>query len=122
MAEKDEHLKKAADNEKFLKYIEKSDIDFPDWYVTCLYYIAIHYLEAYLAIHNIHPTKNSERTPKVDQFFNKKTWFKYRLLKDVSEQSRYDITPVNITRIKNEIKPALDIIINNSLEKINSYK
>ena len=50
MADKDEHLKQAHHNEEFLEYLRENISIYADWYTICIYYTALHYIEAYLDI------------------------------------------------------------------------
>lgn len=44
----DEHIIKAEHNKKFLNTLDLETTEFTDWYVIILFYIAIHYIDAYL--------------------------------------------------------------------------
>jgi len=48
MAETDIHLTQARHNKKLAKYLLKNNYIFPDWVVTCAFYVAIHCFEAHL--------------------------------------------------------------------------
>ncbi len=121
MADKDEHLKQAHHNEEFLEYLRENISIYADWYTICIYYTALHYIEAYLDILFQHPTNNFERDRDIKQYLDKSTRKKFRLLKDVSENARYNIIDINVEGIDKEFEPALEFIKNNINELINSH-
>jgi hypothetical protein len=53
------HLDKVQANYDFLKFINKDHWvkkNYPDWYITVMFYISVHVMQAYLAKSNKHPT------------------------------------------------------------------
>jgi hypothetical protein len=44
----EEHIQKAEHNAKHLKYVMMNVQAFPDWAVTVAFYVAVHYVEAFL--------------------------------------------------------------------------
>jgi hypothetical protein len=71
---------------------------FPDWVITCSFYLALHAVDAYahkLGLRNFDPTPDSQGTPhgkreyfvkiNLSKYFNS-----YCRLRDRSEQARYD--------------------------------
>jgi len=56
---RDEHLAQAAKNRKLAETLAKTE--FLDWAVTIYFYVAVHDIESYLAIHGYHSTDHDER-------------------------------------------------------------
>lgn len=86
------HLAQAGKNERFYKTFDLATTEFLDWAVTGLFYSALHYIDAYLAIKNYHPSKHEFRTPLVGREAKLRIIFRdYRRLKDESEAARYRV-------------------------------
>jgi hypothetical protein len=83
-----EHISKAERNEKIADALSKTD--FLDWTVTCLFYAALHYVDAILAASVIHPEGHTERNeaigtnPSLLKIRNE-----YRTLETLSRNARY---------------------------------
>jgi len=88
---KQEHLKKAEDNEKLALRLDLSISSAPNWAIVITFYSALHYIEAYFADQNkhyrLHRVRDSmiQRDPKIRRAFRS-----YQRLSDCSEQARYE--------------------------------
>lgn len=85
MPSRDEHLNRAQENEAFITSLDLSKSINVDWAVTVLFYAALHYIDAYLAVQSVHPYDHSARDNKIstngslNEIYND-----YRRLKDRS--------------------------------------
>lgn len=104
MPNQQEHLDKAAHNERFLDTFDVDSTPYLDWVVIVAFYIAVHYVDAYLALRGYehigdHKTRgnlvilDSDLRAVADPYFQ---------LKDDSEGARYDVQQFT-TRMVNEI-------------------
>ena len=96
---KDEHLRKAQHNEDFIKYLESSDSSktkFIDWRVTALFYISIHYIEAFLATHKLHSQTHDNRDEYMEKvgLVDEEFLYSYNRLRDNARLARYSVTPI----------------------------
>lgn len=100
MASKDAHLWQAAHNETL--YSQLLTTEFLDWAVTAIFYSALHYIDAYLATKDIHPSRHYKgRTPLVSRESNiKDIYGKYERLKNKSEAARYDVKHFTQAEVK----------------------
>ncbi len=94
MPGKSAHIKKAERNLK----LSEEDIFNPektkylDWYVTTLFYTAVHYVDAILATIDIHPTQHKYRKSLVYKVSPLPLiQHEYSMLIQASRRSRYDI-------------------------------
>ncbi|MGH9727835.1 MAG: hypothetical protein ACRD4V_04500 [Candidatus Acidiferrales bacterium] len=91
MPQKQEHLRKADDNEKLALRLDLSISSAPNWAIVMTFYSALHYVEAYFADsskhYRLHRVRDSmiQRDPKIRRIFRS-----YRRLSDCSEQARYE--------------------------------
>src|SRR5687767_13619864 len=82
------HLAQAAHNHDFLKTINLSI--YPDWGSTVLFYIALQYIDAFLATRNVHPPKHAARDVAVANSTELAPIYnEYRKLKNDSFNARY---------------------------------
>lgn len=83
-----EHISKAERNEKFAGTVSKTA--YLDWAVTILFYAALHYVDAILAISGIHPDSHTQRG---DAIGTNATLLRirgeYRILETLSQNARY---------------------------------
>lgn len=94
MPSKEEHLAKATRNESFADSLARNTKYF-DWAVTVLYYAAVHYVDAVLAVSSAHPEKHTERHALIATNGTLKRVYKeYRQLESVSRNARYRALPV----------------------------
>jgi uncharacterized protein (UPF0332 family) len=83
-----EHISKAERNEKFADTV--SGTAYLDWAVTILFYAALHYVDAILAVSGVHPDSHSQRG---DAMGANATLLvvrhEYRILETLSQNARY---------------------------------
>ena len=87
---KQDHILKAQANEAFALSLDDKRTSNIDWIITALFYSAIHYVEAYLANLNIHPTTHRARDSAIERDLRLKDIFEdYGELKNYSINARY---------------------------------
>jgi hypothetical protein len=100
---KEEHTEKAINNEKFGEVLCQSPT-FIDWAVTVLFYSALHYCHAVLAVYGQHPTSHEATGPFVrNNPVLKKIWKEYESLRTASRNARYymlEITPQHLADVR----------------------
>jgi uncharacterized protein (UPF0332 family) len=85
---KDAHLKQVAHNLTFFQSFDKNT--FPDWAVTILFYSALHYVDAFLATHEIDPGSHVERDKMLRTVSQLRPLYNdYCFLKNQSHNARY---------------------------------
>jgi hypothetical protein len=100
MPTRQEHIAKAVHNESFVQTLGLTSTPFLDWVVTGMFYAAVHYVDAYLAIKNIHPKRHRAGPAQPGQqsdagrsdyvFWHLKQIYQaYRYLDDQSREARY---------------------------------
>jgi hypothetical protein len=85
---KDEHISKAERNEQFANVVGQGK--FIEWAITILFYSALHYVDAVLAVSVIHPDSHSQRDDAIgknDTLMRVRP--EYRTLETLSQNSRY---------------------------------
>lgn len=89
MPARDDHISQARHNVRFYATIDKRA--FKDWAVTVLFYVGVHYIEAFLAQRrNIHSAKHKERDNMVSTVSELKPIVaNYFALKNGSFNARY---------------------------------
>jgi len=96
VATKQQHLKKAQNNERFFNHFDLDKTPFLDWVVTGIFYSALHYIRAIASMHNF---ENIASYGEIDNLFNRLSILKlnptiyddYRQLKDDSRDARYEM-------------------------------
>ena len=86
-----EHLKQAEHNETLYAYLDSMSPTYTDWQVTCLFYAALHYVDAYLDTQGIprpkgHPIRNSRVLQHLSGIYDD-----YYELYERSRDARYDL-------------------------------
>jgi hypothetical protein len=102
------HIEQAKSNEQISDFL--SDTAYQDWRATCLFYAALHYIQAYFveyrkvkAVHN-----HLERDRLIQSDIRiRAIWPDYRNLKDWSTRTRYDGVKPSAKDFKTEISPSL---------------
>lgn len=118
MPSKEEHLAQAHHNEQFYGSFDRRT--YKDWAVTVLFYVGLHYIDAFLATKNIHPWQHDVREGCVKKLQELRTLYHdYRFMKNHSRTARYhpptefsmsDITnleTVHLARIKSMVQQHL---------------
>jgi len=114
---KEQHLEQATRNEKLAAEV-LVHTRYCDWTVTVLFYAAIHYIEAFLAVQRIHCFDHAERSEKVRIIPQLRTIGKqYESLRTTSRQARYQALPItpddvkraeqNLATVRSQIKYVL---------------
>ena len=101
-----DYIEQAAHNLAFAKYIRDNKSDCLDWSVTCLFYAAVHYVNAYLRKSNITiPRRHTSPDPQkpgrsniiqTDKMLSA-IWDPYRNLDDESRDARYELKKISVT-------------------------
>jgi hypothetical protein len=111
-----DHKAKAAHNEDFVKEI---DNPFFDWKICGMFYVAVHYVDAYLAkVFSFHPSSHAVRTGAVQRDAKLKPIFDdYRELLNESRTARYEFIPFglgdvarlqrHLDRVKSTLSPLI---------------
>lgn len=92
MPTRDDHLRRAEQNETFARSLNLDENFNVDWAITLLFYSALHYIDAYFAQKSFHPPNHLGRdaaignNPVLDFIYRD-----YRRLKHRSEKARYEI-------------------------------
>lgn len=83
-----EHIAKAERNEKFADTVSKTA--YLDWAVTIIFYAALHYVDAILAVSAIHPDNHTQRDDAIGTNATLLTVrSEYRILETLSQNARY---------------------------------
>lgn len=116
MPTREQHLKQAARNEKLAKVLVHTD--YREWTVTVLFYAAVHYIEAFLAVQSIHCVDHAARSDKVRTIPQMREIGKqYEALRTISRQARYQAIQIcdedvnraeqNLAAVRSQIKYVL---------------
>lgn len=105
MPNTNEHLKIIDNNYRVLNHLVTPDpAKYTNWCVTIIFYMALHYIHAYLAkFNNEHP----DNYPALQHLINadpklKPLYTKYRSLEDDSRKARYDGEDFTIPNMRND--------------------
>lgn len=113
-----DHLRIANNNEQFSQFLISNRVHL-DWAVTGMFYAAIHYVEAYLAIQNRHSGSHRLRDSSIQHIPELALLYDdYNDLKNDSTQARYyghDFTPEEIA---SRIQTSLNTVRNRILTLI----
>lgn len=104
MASKAEHLQIVAHNYRALVHLSQPDpAAYPDWCIVLMYYMALHYLHAYLAQKlDDHPSSHIVLQPLIQRIpALKPLYVKYRHLEDDSRDARYEGRQLTICELRN---------------------
>ena len=87
------HRQRAIENERFAtQRLDASLSDDRHWVVTALFYAAVHWVDAYLALSNTHPRNHQQRQSLIRSDPNLHAIHgSYRWLEDRSREARYDL-------------------------------
>lgn len=97
-----QHYSKALYNEKFFEDIKH---EYQDWAITGIFYSAIHLVEAFLAIKDIHVEDHKERARHLSLIKELKPLFGYyRALYDYSVNARYKLHNFTVDSISDSYK------------------
>jgi len=105
MPQIDKHLDIIDDNYSALAHLASPDPSkYTSWSVTIIFYMALHYIHAYLAtINNEHPDSHAALQPLIQKDSKLSPLYtKYRHLEDDSRKARYDGEKFTIPQMRNE--------------------
>lgn len=109
MPAQEEHLAVAKRNEEFAQLLAEKT-RYIDWAVTILYYSALHYVDAVLAVSQIHPANHSDRHTAIGRNDSlKRVYAEYRTLEAASRNARYYAVPID-AGVWKEVKPDFDAL------------
>ena len=90
----EEHLAKAEHNEATFLYLALQSSIYLDWQIVCLFYSALHYIDAYLhfvqAVGATHPRSHRRRRDLALHHLEVALVQDYDALQDQSEDARYN--------------------------------
>jgi hypothetical protein len=112
------HVLQAKHNESIAEYLLGTS--YPDWRSTCLFYAALHYVQAYFVSRHPpqHFTKHSNRDTAIESDNHiGGIWSDYRSLKDWSQKARYDGRKPTDNDFKTDINKSLAAV----KKEINRY-
>ena len=105
MPQADKHFDIIEDNHSALAHLVDPDPSkYTNWCVTIIFYMALHYIHAYLAkISNEHPDSHVALQPLIQNDLKLRPLYtKYRHLEDDSRKARYDGEKFTIPQMRNE--------------------
>lgn len=109
MPTKNEHIKKAERNEAFAFFLAEKT-KYLDWAITILFYSALHYIDAVLAVSLADPEDHKERKAQMSvNDTTKRVYQEYRTLETASWNSRYFAMPIE-SDDWNKVKPEFDTL------------
>lgn len=92
MPRQQQHLQQARHNEALYHHLATVAPLYIDWQVTALFYAALHYVDAYLSKHNVHPASHSDRDqPIAMESVLRRIYTPYRDLESRSRDARYEL-------------------------------
>jgi len=92
MPDKSAHIGAARKNEKFADLILVHYPDYREWAVVGYFYSAVHWIEAYLAIRNVHSFSHKDREYLIKgEPLLRKIDSEYYELKNQSKRARYSL-------------------------------
>ena len=112
-----EYLQEAAHNLAFAAEIRKDKVEYLDWAATCLFYAAVHYVNAYfvkskIAIPRRHTSPDRkppgrtnivQQDPKLSAIYSH-----YRHLDDESRDARFELKQISGADYDNFLLPELE--------------
>lgn len=118
MPSKDAHLKQACHNFSLFQSFDKTQ--YPDWAATILFYTALHYVDAFLAIHDQNPGSHVMRDRYIRTVNQLRPLYQsYCFMKNQSHNARYapptsftpqdinDLEAIHLKKIRVSLHPLL---------------
>ena len=111
MPSRDEHLVKAEGNEQFAASLTHENQTKIDWALVVMFYSAVHYIEAYLAVQfGIHVRSHNTRDNSVARDSNLRTIYSsYQHLKYYGYNARYEVFGFSARDIQDATKDLADV-------------
>lgn len=101
MFSKDEHLRKAKANEQFAASLEMTDTVCAGWALTVLFYVAVHYVQAYFSKLGLSYTTHTNRAaaihkdPRICGAYDD-----YRELENMSREAGYECSDFDCGHVR----------------------
>ena len=123
-----DYLNQAEHNRGLADFLRDSKVDCLDWAVTCLFYSAVHYVNAYLRKNNItipRRHKGDQRGPGRTTIVQQDPalsviYASYRHLNDESRDARYELKKINAADYDKFLVTQLDKIEAYIIPKVSS--
>jgi len=114
MPSKDEHVIWAKHNRDFWMSFELTSTPFVDWVVTGVFYEAVHWVEAFLAVKGQHSDTHGQRSWAMRRFASELSSIQidYDTLKLDSENARYRCYKYTSQDVEKDLIPLLEGIEN----------
>jgi hypothetical protein len=115
-----QYLEQAAHNTELAQYLRANKIDYLDWSATCLFYAAIHYVNAYfvkmgIPIPRRHTSLDAKKSPGRMNIVQQDPhlsaiYLEYRHLDDESRDARYELRKIPPSEYDNFLLPKFEKI------------
>jgi hypothetical protein len=125
-----DYVQQAAHNTDLAEYLRANKTECLDWAVTCLFYAAVHYVNAYLVKahipiprkHRAAPAEAARRPGRLNIVQQdpalSSIYRNYRHLDDESRDARYELRKPSPADYDNRLRPQLERIRNFILPKV----
>ena len=111
MPAKHEHVAKANGNETFARSLPLDSQAGIDWALVAIFYAAMHYVEAYLALSNTHLRSHTTRDNAVGRDSNlRKIFHEYQDLKYFGYNARYEPPQFKATDVHKDALPKFEVV------------
>ena len=119
MATVSEHLSQAHKNEAFLSLVRKTS-EYADWGTTVVFYIAVHYGRALLAMKGQQITTNTHFQSEYLRIIGDEFCYKhFRYLQTAAEKARYDVVQCDWLSVgeleRTHLNPFKDCVVKHGL-------
>jgi len=128
MPDINKHLHIVNHNYEVLSHLSKPNpSNYTDWCVTLIFYMALHFIHAYLAKKDEHITAHPNLQKRIQEDTNLKSMYaNYRHLQDDSEEARYFGKKLSIYDMRNDAFKCFNMIQNKisgllNLPDVNKY-
>lgn len=104
MPSKEDHFSIIEHNHDVLKHLTQPVCsNYTDWCVTIIFYMALHFIHAYLAKDDNHPSSHADLQNIIPKDLNlKPLYHKYKHLADDSRKARYDGTMLTVYEMRSQ--------------------
>lgn len=113
MPSQQQHLRQAKHNRDFITALDPATTPFLDWVVTVAFYVAVHRIEAWLAVQSPprHSTDHASRGNWIGRVRELKPIYpSYQELERHSRKARYDCQKFTVQEVTTKILPLLEQI------------
>ena len=122
MSNKEQHFNLVDHNYEALRHLSSPNASsYIDWCTTIIFYMALHYIHAYLADkENDHPSNHTNLDSIISENARlRPIYHKYRHLKDDSEDARYEGKILSIYHLRQSVLKYYSEIENKVLQLLN---